>query len=356
MVDLKKMLQLSREKKSKERKGPLWKGPEEDGITFSLLSRFLVCRERFRILTLEGLGPQEGFNHKLEFGNMWHVCEETAQKGSNSNLSWETALNEYKKKLMEKYRLQQEDIARWSRIVAVMFRHYNEYWAKHNDEKMAKTLEREKVFNVSYPLPSGRVVRLKGKRDKVDLIGKGKDQKIYLQENKTKSRIDELSIRRQLTYDLQTMLYLVALSEENPSKYPIGGVRYNVIRRPELRQGKKESVDEFVNRVEETVKEQADLYFMRWKCEVSTTDIDNFRKDCLDPILENLCNWWHLQSGKPWTQKDLDNLFHGLHWRHPYGVYNVLDEGGSTDLDEYLATGSTVGLVRKETLFPELAV
>ena len=29
--------------------GPAWKGPEVDGITQSLLSKFLVCRERFRI-------------------------------------------------------------------------------------------------------------------------------------------------------------------------------------------------------------------------------------------------------------------------------------------------------------------
>lgn len=34
---------------------------------------------------------------------------------------------------------------------------------------------------------------------------------------------------------------------------------------------------------------------------------------------------------------------------------NVLDEGGHSDLDEYLATGSTVGLRRVTDLFPELA-
>jgi hypothetical protein len=46
---------------------------------------------------------------------------------------------------------------------------------------------------------------------------------------------------------------------------------------------------------------------------------------------------------------------HGpVHWRHPFGVYDALNEGGSSDLDEYLETGSTVGLERASTLFPEL--
>jgi hypothetical protein len=55
---------------------PLWSGPDGEGpnggITFSLLSRFLVCRERFRLHALEGWRTQDGFNHRLEYGNMWH--------------------------------------------------------------------------------------------------------------------------------------------------------------------------------------------------------------------------------------------------------------------------------------------
>ena len=35
-------------------------------------------------------------------------------------------------------------------------------------------------------------------------------------------------------------------------------------------------------------------------------------------------------------------------------VYNVLDEGGSSDLDAYLESGSEAGLQRIENLFPEL--
>ena len=68
---------------------------------------------------------------------------------------------------------------------------------------------------------------MRGKWDSVDYIGK----RVYLQENKTKGDIDEQAIRHNLHFDLQTMLYMTALTEElEPQK--IAGVRYNVIRRP----------------------------------------------------------------------------------------------------------------------------
>jgi hypothetical protein len=42
------------------------------------------------------------------------------------------------------------------------------------------------------------------------------------------------------------------------------------------------------------------------------------------------------------------------HWQHPFGVYNVLDEGGSSDLDNYLESGTEIGLARTTNLYPEL--
>ena len=65
----------------------------------------------------------------------------------------------------------------------------------------------EQVCDVPYNLPSGRVVRLRGKFDSVDLIDGG----IYLQENKTKGDIDKIQVERQLSFDLQTLMYSVAL-------------------------------------------------------------------------------------------------------------------------------------------------
>src|SRR6185369_9120155 len=55
--------------------GPMDAGPT-GGITQSLLSMFLVCRERFRLRVIEGLHSFDRFNHRIEYGSMWHICEE----------------------------------------------------------------------------------------------------------------------------------------------------------------------------------------------------------------------------------------------------------------------------------------
>lgn len=90
---------------------------------------------------------------------------------------------------------------------------------------------------------------------------------------------------------------------------------------------------------------------MRWNVEISANDIDVFRRTCLDPILEQLCNWWeHIR----WAKDDPFKSDTGLHFRFPYGCYNPTLEGNVADLDSYLETGSKVGLRQVENLFPEL--
>lgn len=352
-----------------KKSGPVWAGPESPenngGITFSLLSRFLVCPERFRCLVVDGLKTSEGFNHKLEFGSMWHACEEAHA----ANLPFEIALGKYVDELCHRYPMDRERIAHWGWMTQTKFPLYIAYWKDHPDVLKRVPVEQEHAFRVQYILPSGRSVYLRGKRDAVDLI----DNHVYLGENKTKSRIDEIQLKRQLTFDLQTMMYLTALQEErhylgdNTIKartsymkgkerhfYPIGGVRYNVIRRSEHRVGKKETEETFCERLAGIISEAPHEWFMRWKVEISQQDIDRFCRECLDPILERLCDWWD------WVGKLKQEPFDvkgsgGIHYRFPYGVYNPMLEGGQSDLDSYIDSGSEVGLQRVEDLFPELS-
>lgn len=155
------------------------------------------------------------------------------------------------------------------------------------------------------------------------------------------------------------------------SQHPIMGVRYNVVRRP-LSGGKgsivrhkgtknkpQETVAHFYGRVAQVIADDPDNFFYRWKSDVTTKDIDTFKKQCLDPVLEQLCNWWQWVNGNP----DPFCVLQGLasiantfpHFRFPYGVYNPLTEGITGDLDSYLDTGSTTGLVHTDNLFPELS-
>lgn len=368
---------LKKRRQPKRRKEPLWRGPEVDGVTQSLLGRFLQCRERFRLLVVEGLRPAPSFNHRTEYGQMWHVCEEehAVTNPRETAHDWQTPLRKYCEGLCKKYRTQQEQVQHWCEVCRVQFPLYVEYWRKHPDVKARTPLLQEYEFDVPYSLPSGRVVRLRGKWDSVDLIGKGKDTGVYLQENKTKGDIDEPQLKRQLSsgFDLQTMFYLVALEQHAEGHVLSGGkiranvrgVRYNVVRRP-LSGGRGSIVRHkpskgnpegegrecFYERVGEVIKGDLPYFFMRWKVEVSAQDVARFRRECLDPILEELYDWWELINWQP-HYAPLEHQAH--HFRYPYGVYNVLQEGGSGELDEYMSTGSDLGLTRTDGLFPELS-
>lgn len=394
---LKKVLGKSLAKKTKK-KGPVWRGPEVDGITQSLLGRFLVCRERFRILVIEGLKPTEQFRHAMEYGNMWHECEEAQGMG----LSWMFALNNFSDNLCKKYPLQREQITHWYKVCQIQFPIYLGYWQKNGSKQKRTPLLREVSFKVFYTLPSGRVVLLRGKWDGVDLLGSGKKEGIWLVEHKTKGQVNEEQLNKQLQFHLQTMLYLVALQNvqigakdnkvpdwldtDNRFVCPIKGVLYNVVRRPlsggkgSIRRHKatktkpEETQEHYYGRVKDIIAEEPETYFMCWQVTVTQEDIEKFKREFLNPILEQLCDWWHhvtndlgglpgdpnrgvIVNENPFhieTQESSYDYQSPMHWRTPYGFYNILAEGGSTELDEYLASGSTSGLQRTENLFPEL--
>lgn len=233
--------------KAPPKRGPLWLGPEDGspmgGISQSMINHFLFCRERFRIKYVEGLQPPRGFEKNSGYGDMWHICEESL----SAKRDWRILLTNHATALCKKYPLQQEEIEKWYQVCKTQFPLYVEHWKRHPDNLQRTPLMQEQVFHVPYQLPSGRTVYLRGKFDAVDLIGKGKTAGVYLQENKTKGDIDVWKLQRQLTFDLQSMFYLVALSDRNEfplthveisgkskqeTKLFIKGVRYNVIRRP----------------------------------------------------------------------------------------------------------------------------
>lgn len=368
--------------KSIKQHGPLWKGPAVDGITQSMLNRFICCRERFRIAYVLGLQPPRTFNHRTSYGDMWHACEEAFGAG----LDWGTALNTHCEALQAQYPLSRKDIYHWMRVCEVQFGVYiTSGWGDTPSllTKEGKCLFTEKVFDVPLALPSGRTVRLRGKWDAVWMCYAGKDRKkgshCVLQENKTKGDIKPEQLRRQLTFDLQTMLYAVAMDEAG---YVPRGVLYNVVRRP-LAGGKysivqhkatknkpAETDDSYYDRLRGLIAEDLGHFFIRWDVPLQSKDVERFKQKCLLPLLEQVCDWYEFISAYPadkfWSKDTADEFVWPdsyspgsrpawvVHWMHPFGVYNVLDEGGSTDYDGYLADGNPTGLQRADRLFIEL--
>ena len=359
--------QIASAPKLHDNSNPLWKGPcgtgPLGGITQSMLVRFLSCRERFRLKYVCGLEPSDVWNKSIGYGNMWHVCEEAHAANYAPLLS----LMDYTGKQMARYPMQRDEIYKWGNICRIQFPEYVKYWSEHPDVVGRTPLMQEQVFDVPYTLPSGRVVRLRGKFDSVDLI----DNVIWLQENKTKGSIDKIQVERQLTFDLQTMLYLVALGRfGNVQKdCPILGVRYNVVRRPlsggvgnikphAAKQTKSEYTpaetdEKFYERLRRNyIAADPSQWFFRVCAEISERDTQVFRDTCLDPLLEQLCWWYEEITGRE-SPPGLTR-YPPMNYRTPFGVYSALEENGATEYDLCLATGSEAGLRRVDTLFTEL--
>lgn len=348
---------------------PVWAGPSGEGpnggVTQSLLHRWLVCRERSRLTLVEGLKPADTFSAPLEFGQMWHVCEESlADKNPDICVIVKDILGDYVQGLFRKYPFQREQVAEWYAKCAALFPLYVEHWAEHDDVKNRTPLLAEQTFDVPYRLPSGRTVRLRGKWDSVDLVNGG----VWLQENKTKGTIDRTKVTRQLAFDLQTMVYIVALEEwrrDPDNTWPVSvaarilikGVRYNVVRR-----SAHKSVESMLKKFHEDRNGgRGEEWFARWTVEVSPADVQRFRTRCLDPILEQLCRWWgHVRQcnteaelyGSPFNVDDGNET--PIHWQSPFSSYSYGVVEGGTDMDEAVLTGGTVGLRKVANLFEEL--
>jgi hypothetical protein len=318
-----------RKPKSETRKTALWKGPLQDGITFSLLSKFLVCRERFRLMVVEGLRESEGFDASIEYGQMWHDAEEAHARGKD----WQRIIRLHYAKWRENYPASEDETRKWFRVCQTTFPLYVQYWSKHPMEKQREPVLAENPFAIVYTLPSGRKVKLRGKFDCVLAVNKFRH--LWLQENKSKGKIDEEGITKTLHENMQTMLYLIALHESmkeekdkktgaprylfdigatkhhipNDGKKPpiIKGVMYNVIKRPladmySIRQRVKETEDGFYGRLGENIKEDSfnpdgsarsrSNYFHRWEAEISEQELESFKDKVFHPILEQLLDWW----------------------------------------------------------------
>lgn len=295
---------------------------------------------------------------------MWHACEEAAAKRDPAH-PWEAALERLAGDLNRRFQMQRDEIAHWAGMCAALFPECVRHWLEHPDEDAREPLLQEQTFDVPYRLPSGRKVRLRGKWDSVD---RNPTRQVRIQENKSKSGIDGVKIARQCRFDLQSLFYVTALREQawkwtrtdQPLfKADVVGVRYNCVRRPAHK-----TVESAMKKLGEDLRNgRSGEWFARFAVDVSSDDLAQFRKTCLEPALENVCDdfeWWNdcfLNRGDVWNWQRRAKEFPrhaSRHVRLPYGVHSPVLEGGFSDLDGLIETGSTAGLVRARTLFPEL--
>lgn len=135
---------------------------------------------------------------------------------------------------------------------------------------------RELSFDIPIRNPKtgavSRSFRLQGKIDAITVI----DGKTWLVEYKTASQINKGYFER-VSLDEQITLYMYAYRERFGVKPE--GVIYRVLKKPTIRQTKKESLEQFCNRLEQDYVDRPDFYFFEQKYYRSENDLKQFEKE-----------------------------------------------------------------------------
>tara|TARA_R110002020_G_scaffold115383_2_gene265299 strand:+ start:65 stop:1075 length:1011 start_codon:yes stop_codon:yes gene_type:complete len=307
----------------------------EDGVTYSFLDEWLLDREQARLSYVEGWSSK-GLAVPLDFGLAFHDCLEWVAKGRSPKTIHKKVIAPYlEKRLGGKNKLRPDEVIKLTellRSVEVVFQEYASYWEKYDADM--QYIYQEKSFKVDHTLPSGKDMPLRGRWDAVYK----ENGKIWLMENKTKGQIDEEGILASLPFDLQTMLYVHTLQEHLGQK--VEGVLYNVIRRPGLRRRKTEQIGEFIDRIQDDVVKRPQHYFMRWRVEFLSEDIKTWVSKSLNPILEQVMQWWESIQNNPFEPWDSP-----LHYQNPTALFTRYGRSRYFDL---ITKNTSVGLYQRE--------
>lgn len=387
-----------------ERK-PFWEGPysngPEGGITQTLLSKWLCCRHRFWLQTVCGAIDPRDFDIPLYYGDAFHNALETFALGRHNPITAGQRIKDYFHRIAEADPQAAHKAGYWSRICYDQFLAYCKHWQEQDSG--LKSLVEERPFCMAYKLPSGRTIYLRGKMDGIIMSGPS----VYLFEHKIKGEVDVSNLVDTLAQNAQAMFYLPAALEfaKLNGLTKIDGLLYNVIQRPlagrkhsiKQKKGRKcknkdgtteirgaETQEAFQQRLAGLYGKHSDDFFYRWKIAISEDELQRFQRESLDPILEQLCDWWDSIQGNPfdpwnsyrkYSSAEATALEFGgastesgyrtvtrefkvpnkFHYRTPFGVFNKLAKGLTGDYQTYLTKGDKSSLKAIKTLFPELA-
>lgn len=308
------MTRASKKPKAPAEKGrdDLWQGSHpsawsfwKDGVSSSLLSLFLTCREQFRLSVVDGWKSRTEPLY-FGFGTCGHWLLERAYQvrtGKCPDKTWlKHRLREYEKawtasaKQPTAKQMEQQDMIYGLHecLMPSYFKRWSGDWGGKypRPTKVAnpkKWLALEQRFTVPFEFPDGRVVPIRGTRDGMYECG---SRGMWVFDSKFRSVIIEDDILDTFPFDLQQMLYLWAAWRET-GKVPSGAV-LNVTRRPGHRLGKQELVSDFYDRVAAEVADRNrwDHYFMRFQLEITKGELQEWEDRTLRPLLLDLRGWW----------------------------------------------------------------
>lgn len=311
--------------------------PKVDGVTQSILSGFLKCRQYSR-LSLDGWTSMRT-GAALQFGEMAHGVLESiynqVKDGRKSPPNREEVYEEIQKQIeaweasSRGGRADAEAVQQLEQNVALLeavLPSYFKFWGAEDFQKV-QWVALEQEFSLEL-----FGVRIRGK---IDGIFRNNVKALRMFETKTKGRIEEDQLVDLLAFDFQTDFYSLACQQlygELPT-----GARYNIIRRPGEKLGKAESLKAYKERVTAKVMDDPKHYFVRFQINKAKKELELFKKE-LKMQIDEFVAW---NEGKLPTYRN---------------VTACMDRFGSCRFLKICSAQNYAGFFKRQNLFPELSV
>jgi hypothetical protein len=272
------------------------------GISASKILLWLACREQFRLTAKEGW---RSIDEKLPFafGGVGHDMLDQLRGKSHhpsarviGNVADAVELK-YRKRKGRLTSAQELAFQSWFGVCVATVNAYCVRWDgdwtgtyKHgnNTAKPDKWLASERRFKIPFVLETGQTISLNGIWD---ALFETKRQKLWVQDTKFLSRIDDGILLDMLPFDLQMNLYLWACWKEFDCVPQ--GVVFDIVRRPGHKQGKTEQLQPFLSRVAAELMNPVKFShnFIRLEMVKLKRELVEWENTQLRPILEDIRMW-----------------------------------------------------------------
>lgn len=290
----------------------IWKGPEQDGITQSMIGKFNQCPYRFYLYAVLGLKDNTPLHENLIWGDVFHKGLEHYIESRDLNLSvdkmiaylrsrYPTAPKSYEtstKRMLYKFRL---------------------------DTYREGTWDTELSFKKSVRLPSGRTVTLRGKKDALCI-----DHPQYgrmLGEHKCKGYIDPSQLRKELQQDRQANLYCYL--------HDIEWVNYDLILIPEAQKysparSHNESPTEWMERLFTgpcgnygmfPINQNTHLWIHSGTYHLPRESQERYWQQTIYPDLERMCQFWDWVTQPGFNHED-PKFYNHIFYKTPVRQFN----------------------------------
>jgi hypothetical protein len=320
--------------------------PRVHGIRQSDLSTFLQCRQQAKLSQYFCLRSIMAKKAAFVQGSMYHDALEKIYRGIRDGKIKDmkgvsTALtgiaNDTMKNMPDDASSREVTEDTLTKLRPVMLAYFQHYQDDFNI--VWRTIEGRFTVNIA---PG---VKITGTMDG----GFMKKKKFCVFESKFRSRIDADNITDVLALDLQLTFYTVAASLYG---YELGKRRYNIVRKPELRQKQNEGKVEFGDRILEEMTKHPKDYFFREDSDITVDDIKK-AKARLTRLCEEYLAWWDSLAKGSQDPTVLDFLANPGHCEHKYGVCEFLPLCANGDTSGHITVDPESRKVQTSEGFPK---